>query len=636
MIRFACPNCMHVYDVHDRQAGTKFACESCGQRVQVPKPVQLPTVLASAEPTADGTSSPSSAPTWILVICGIAAATGSVLLVLAPTHRGQPTLPSSPPAPTASRPAEVDEKAIARRAREVLASNCYRCHGQNGAAEGGFNYILDRDRLVARRKVVPYKPGNSKLFGRVQKGEMPPPEEGIRVRPEEVAILRRWIEVGAPSAADAPPSENHFIDNPRLVSLIHADLLTLPERDRRFTRYFTITHLANAGLSKDELQTYRLALAKLVNSLSWNKEIKHPLSVDEARTVLRLDIRDYSWNERLWSRLLAAYPYRLLPDTAEARALLEAAAGQLSFVRGDWFVAAASRPPLYHDLLQLPQQERTLEEQLHISLREDIRQERVARAAFNGSGVSRNNRLLERHASPYGAYWRSYDFSSNLGRRNLFEHPLGPGPDPDFEHDGGEVIFNLPNGLHAFLLVDGRGRRIDKAPVGIVSDPRRPDRAVETAVSCMTCHSRGLIPKADQVRPHVERNPAAFSVTEAETVRALYPPEGSMRALFAADNERFRKAVEQTGGRLATTEPVAALVQQYEKELDLTAASAELGLQPDDLLRRLKRSAELARRLGPLAIPGGTVQRQVFDDAFPDAVRDFRLGSYLSANVDDH
>jgi hypothetical protein len=80
-------------------------------------------------------------------------------------------------------------------------------------------------------------------------------------------------------------------------------------------------------------------------------------------------------------------------------------------------------------------------------------------------GVSRNNRLIERHSSPYGSYWRSYDFADNVGRRNLFAHPLGPsGQASSFEVDGGEIIFNLPNGLHAFMLIDGKGRRLDKAP----------------------------------------------------------------------------------------------------------------------------------------------------------------------------
>ena len=45
------------------------------------------------------------------------------------------------------------------------------------------------------------------------------------------------------------------------------------------------------------------------------------------------------------------------------------------------------------------------------------------------------------------------------------------------------------------MLVDANNRRIDKAPTAIVSDPRRPDRAVEPGVSCMSCHLTGIQPK---------------------------------------------------------------------------------------------------------------------------------------------
>ena len=32
------------------------------------------------------------------------------------------------------------------------------------------------------------------------------------------------------------------------------------------------------------------------------------------------------------------------------------------------------------------------------------------RVAFNGSGISKNNRVLERHDAVHGYYWRTYDF----------------------------------------------------------------------------------------------------------------------------------------------------------------------------------------------------------------------------------
>ncbi|HEV3203087.1 MAG TPA: WD40 repeat domain-containing protein, partial [Gemmataceae bacterium] len=249
----------------------------------------------------------------------------------------------------------------------------------------------------------------------------------------------------------------------------------------------------------------------------------------------------------------------------------------------------------------------------------------------NSSGVSRNNRLLERHDASYGAYWRSYDFAENIERQNLFEHPLGPqAGGTSFEHSGGEIIFNLPNGLQAYMLVDAKGRRLDRAPIDIVSDPKRPDKIVETAISCFSCHYQGVIPKADQIRAHVEKNPNVFSKEDTAIVKALYPPEASFKALVEEDAERFRKALAKTGASAGEPEPVATFTLRYEGEVDMAAAAGEAGLQPEEFLKRLGATPAMGRALGALKVQGGTVQRQVFQALFGDLVREFHLGDGLA------
>src|SRR5205807_5347530 len=172
----------------------------------------------------------------------------------------------------------------------------------------------------------------------------------------------------------------------------------------------------------------------------------------------------------------------------------------------------------YHDFLQLPGSDRALERLLQVDVPGDVRDDNAVRAGFNGSGVARNNRVLERHDAAHGAYWRSHDFSDNTGRQNVFERPLGPAPGPrGFTPAGGEIIFHLPNGLQGYLLVDGDGRRVDKASSDIVSDPKRPDRLVENGLSCIGCHLNGILPKDDQVRAHVLKNPTAFPAEDRQT-----------------------------------------------------------------------------------------------------------------------
>lgn len=517
-------------------------------------------------------------------------------------------------APAGENANEFDPETIARQAREILTTNCHRCHGQNGAVEGGFNYLLDRDRLVARKKIVPGQPEKSPLLQRIQDGEMPPEDEKPRPTAEDIARLRRWIAAGAPAFAPSAASPS-FIAPTEVVRAIEADLQSHHERDRRFMRYFTLTHLFNAGLSADEMQTYRNGLAKLINSLSWRKSILVPAPVDPNRTILRIDLRDYRWTEELWEALVAKYPYR--SETKFAALPL----------RGDWFVATASRPPLYHELLQLPGNEREMEKLVHIKVEDDIHNESVARAGFDNSGVSRNNRLIERHETAYGAYWKSYDFSENVGVQNLFERPLGPGSDTrSFRHAGGEIIFNLPNGLQGYMLVNAKGERIDKGPTDIVSDPKRPDRAVENGLSCMSCHSHGINPKTDQIRAHVQANASAFPKEERETILKLYPPAEEFRELIRQDTARFEKAAAETGAKVGATEPIMALAAQFEAPLELRRAAAEVGLAPADFLANLDESPAIGRAIGALKLPGGAVQRQTFVRIFPEIVDTWGFG----------
>jgi WD40 repeat protein/mono/diheme cytochrome c family protein len=542
------------------------------------------------------------------------------------------------PGPAADKAAD-----LASRAQTILKANCHRCHGQNGSLEGGFNYVLDRDKLVARKKVWPGQAEQSPLFKRIAGGKMPPAGEAPRPSADDVAVLKQWIEAGAPGTTNSSASPP--ITEADVQAWILNDLDKQDKRARRFLRYFSLMPLANAGAGPDELQSYRNALAKLLNSLSWHPRITLPRAVDARGLLLAIDLRQYQWDAGLWNRLLADYPYGVLQESASARAVLIATATRMPVVRLDWFVATASRAPLYYDLLQLPSNSSELERQLRVDVALDIQQERVARAGFLGSGISRNNRILERHDSQTGAFWRTYDFDAipqNLGerdlllpdRRNIFAYPLGPGQtDNTFLHAGGEMIFNLPNGLHAYMLVNANNQRIDKGPTAIVSDPKRPDRAVEAGVSCMSCHASGILQKADQIRDHVGKNPRGFSRVDADLIRALYVPEAKMKALMEEDTARYRRALAKTGNTVGSVEVIMTLTLRYEADVDLPTLAAEVGLRPEDLQPRLLKSEALERSLGALKVPGATVARQAVVQAFGSLVRELHLGAVMQPGV---
>lgn len=505
-------------------------------------------------------------------------------------------------------PGRAEEDSLAGRAQAVLAKHCHACHGQAGAAKGGFGFALDREQLVARGLVVPGKPGESELYRRVQSREMPPAGKP-ELTATQTKTLRDWIAAGAPALPRPPRS---FLGPAHVLAAIEDDLRSTAPTQRRFLRYAVFTHLYDAGRPDADLETAGHALAKLLNSLSWHARVSRPVAVDAARTIFRIDLRDYRWTARTWERLSPGYPYRRSSDAA--RLCVEMTGSELFGVHGDWLIANASRGKLYYDLLELPATDKGLERLVQVDVARGFQEETVVRAGFNGSGVSKNNRVLERHDSIFGAWWRSHDFSDNSNRQNIFENPLGPlAGRHSFKPAGGEVIFHLPNGFQGYFLSDGDGRRVEKGPIDIVSDPGRPDRQVEVGLSCMNCHSKGLLFKDDQVRAHVEKNAAAFPSSVVDNVRTLYVPPRRFRALMDADTKRYQVALQAAGVPVEAPDPVSAVTLRYEATLDLALTAGELGLRGEELTKLLDASANLKRLLGSLQARG-TIQRQVFEE----------------------
>ena len=257
------------------------------------------------------------------------------------------------------------------------------------------------------------------------------------------------------------------------------------------------------------------------------------------------------WDASDWKAIARVYPYGV--THAEDETLLElerqialATGTRLAALRGDWFVAIASRPPLYDQLLKLPAELHALEaERLKVSLETNFARDVLQRAGLITSGVSRHNRLVERHPTPFGAYWRSYDFQSSAGRGNLLRFPLGPRfagnpfDDQAFEQAGGEVIFHLPNGLQGYMLANAKDQRLDApAPIAIVRDGSEAAGTPEVVngLSCIACHKYGMKTFTDEIRTI-----RPSSATAGEARPALPRAEGD-EPVAGEDEKRFCSA----------------------------------------------------------------------------------------------
>jgi len=537
-----------------------------------------------------------------------------------------------------------DVAALAKNAQAVLKDRCFSCHGESGANEGGFNYALSRKRLV-RKLVVPGSTDESELYARVIRvGAGSMPDGGPPLPKDEIETLKKWIEADAP--AFGAEIKRPFVSPVDMLAAMLKDLEKALDRDRPFYRYFTLTHLYNAGFEDNELESYRQGLSKLVNSLSWGRVVQVPKAIDANRTILRIDLRHYKWNENdAWSRVIAADPYRVSYSDKAAKSCYELTKCELPHVRADWFVFSASRPPLYNVILGLPETPEQMldfeKRQLGVNVAQNLADYNdVLRAGFYPSGVSKSNRLIERHVSTYGAYWKSYDFKPSdpkqPGRRqNLKASPTGPDGKLAFEHDGGEMIFSLPNGLQGYMLTDDKGKQIPKGPTDVVVDKeavkRGRDPEVVNGVSCMNCHWSGMLNKTDQVREHVLAQESAYDRQVVEFVKAVYAPKADLNAMLKEDRERFEAAVKRCGlTGLAKSEPVATLSFQFDEPLDLDLAAAEAGVSTDKLIAALRTNAALGRELGSLS-QGQPVQRDTYVQLFGTLIKELKVGTFLAS-----
>lgn len=539
---------------------------------------------------------------------------------------------------------------LAQQAYSILKNRCYRCHGGEKKIEG--IDVLDRNLLTAnigdeefpRHLIVPGKPDDSELWYPVD-GESMPKEgskEAGEMTADERATITRWIEAGAPF----PQREvREFITTKAILTAMRDHLFKSRADDRRYLRFFTVAHLHNnQRVTEDDLRLYKAALSKLINSLSYERQIVLPKAVPgSSETVFVVDLRDLGWDRHdQWSQILKHYPYGLTYDFVTydedlqqiSKDLALLSQSFLAHIRSDWFVFTASRPPLYEILMDIPGTIQELEHRLGVDFQSNFLQNRLARGGFNRSGVSSQNRLVERHeyTSGTGSYWISYDFKPRRAKGDLVRFPLGPKFKGNrfnqfaFEHDGGEAIFSLPNGLQAYMLALGDGKRLDEpAPADVVYDDSAVSGtpAVVNGLSCMSCHKNGMIDFRDEIR-----DSDALGGAVRDKVRDLYPPQKKMDVLLKNDRDRFLAALTKAIGPFLQVgddakkpisefpEPIAKVARRYLSDLGPDEVAAELDIPTaKEFQSRVRGNRELLKfGLGTLTQePPGTLKREKWE-----------------------
>ena len=464
----------------------------------------------------------------------------------------------------------------------LMQSYCLRCHGENG--QGGLSSITDVEIMIERKLLVPGDAEKSTLLARIKDLSMPTGSE--KVSREEAVLFEGWIKDGMPGAVAALLP---LVDPTGNESFVSADVKKL--RDDGISpdsmRYLILAQ----SMGETGGKTFADGLASLrafLNSLSWKPSLAPISTVSKDLGIVRINLDDFGLTAANWDQMAALYPYKQgigrginvpaspAPPTAPGGLIL----------RADWLVRQASKPVHYHALLQLPATLPALETLVGIKFADQFLaslagDRQLWAAGFLLSGVSEYNRVVYRSATPAGAFWKSSDFASNNGVKNIFTHPVGPKAlvTSGFEEDGGEMIFSLPNGLQAYFLANAAGTRLDVAPTNIVFDKER-SQAVENGYSCMGCHGGGIIPKNDQILAAIGNSDTRLPL--------IYSSVATMQSKMKEDNERYGAAVRSCGSNPALgRKTMLLLADDFDKDIAFNRLSLELGLRPEQLRKAI-------------------------------------------------
>jgi cytochrome c5 len=532
---------------------------------------------------------------------------------LTPPRPRRPVVPERPSDPASAK------------VHAILEAGCARCH-QTGLlkaprAGGDLANLLDLEAVGADPSLVrPGEPDGSRLYEVLVRRHWPllSAREGGWPTPDEIAAVRTWIAERqrdeAPGCANRPP-----VGGPEIAGTIAAAIAAADAADRPHLRFLSLANLYSACASEEHIEGYRLGATRVLNSLSWAPAPGRLKPIGPAGTILQLDLRAFGWVAGHWKRIAAVYPYAAEPGFEIAAETVQVLGTGLPVVRADWLAAVALSPPLYYELLGLPQRFSDLEPMLDFNARNLIARTAAMRAGVVRSQVVRGARILERLPAGTGSIWRSYDLSGERPRQNILQHPVGPvSPSPTidpFTFDSSRTLFSAPNGFPLFALYSPDGDLAAETPAAVEAQPS-PFGAMRAGIDCLACHAAGPIGGRDELRPRIEASPQTYSNEARQAVLALHPEQGALDRAVAEDRARIATALAAAGtpeGVLVDgLEPVTALARTWRRGGGSALAASEAQLTEPELSQRISRLDGAARALGE-RLRHGTLARAELD-----------------------
>ena len=224
---------------------------------------------------------------------------------------------------TASYAWTEDEISFNRDIRPILSDSCFFCHGPDSEhREAGLRLDLD---LAKQDAIEPGNAGKSELVARIistdPDEQMPPPESGKSLNPQQINLLKRWINEGAihephwsyvaPKSQPPPnndsawardPVDDHILaklpttlknpspDSPRhtLIRRVTFDLTGLPPTQQQIEAFVSDTgplayqkavdRLLASPAFGERMATYWLDLVRYADTVGYHGDQDHNIS----------------------------------------------------------------------------------------------------------------------------------------------------------------------------------------------------------------------------------------------------------------------------------------------------------------------------------------------------------------------
>jgi hypothetical protein len=226
----------------------------------------------------------------LLPLVGLASLAGLVILHAEPSAADVKT-----PGPTPS----ID---FNRQIRPILSDTCFACHGPDDKQRKAKLRFDTKEGAFAELRggafaIVPGKLDQSALVAHITSTDpekvMPPAKSGKKLTPEQIALLKQWVEQGAKW------SEHWAFTPPKRPAIPRVKNTTFAKNP---IDYFVLAKLQAAGLEPAE-EAERAKLIRRV-TLDLTGLPPTPREVDEA-----LNDKSEDWYERLVDRLLQSPRY---------------------------------------------------------------------------------------------------------------------------------------------------------------------------------------------------------------------------------------------------------------------------------------------------------------------------------------